>query len=323
MPGWAKTLLKIALALFILFILIRTGALEPVLILKAISTHPLLLLGAWGIYLLLSTLGGLRWYLLIKALGIHIPFKRAFSLHIIGLFFVTLLPGATGGDLVKGYYLYRDEASENKKKAIISLFMDRFIGVIGMLAIAAIMCLVNFDIAFQSAALRSNSIFYLAIFLGLTLVMVAFLSPLRKPLLNKVHQLNLPGQKVWNELAEALEQYGNKKGILILSIFLTMLVHFLLSITYFLCLLSLGLNLNFFKNAFVVPVISIINGLPIAPAGIGVTEAAGEVLYKMVGMATGGSETLALVHICVIATSLLGLPVYLLYKKKALNRGWF
>ena len=95
---------------------------------------------------------------------------------------------------------------------------------------------------------------------------------------------------------------------------LTLLVHGGLTLVFYFILLSLDLDLGYRDNAFVVPLITLINNIPLSPGGIGVSEAAGEVLYRIMGLGNSGSEILALFHVCLAATSLLGLPFYLLYR---------
>jgi uncharacterized membrane protein YbhN (UPF0104 family) len=95
---------------------------------------------------------------------------------------------------------------------------------------------------------------------------------------------------------------------------LTLVIHGGLTICFYLILLALDLDLSFWDNALVVPIITMINGIPISPGGIGVSEAAGEILYRMMGLGDSGSEILAIYHLCFIVTSLLGMPFYLAYR---------
>jgi uncharacterized membrane protein YbhN (UPF0104 family) len=67
-------------------------------------------------------------------------------------------------------------------------------------------------------------------------------------------------------------------------------------------------------HGFVVPTLTMINGIPISPSGVGVGEVAGEMIYKLLGVGDAGSEILALVHICVITMSLLGAPFFFFYR---------
>ena len=67
-------------------------------------------------------------------------------------------------------------------------------------------------------------------------------------------------------------------------------------------------------HGFVVPTLTMINGIPISPSGLGGGEAAGKVVYGSRGVTSGGGEVLVLVHLVILAVSLAGAPFYLLYR---------
>ncbi len=71
---------------------------------------------------------GYRWYGLLHAQEILVPFRRVISLGFVGLFFNIALPGAVTGDLVKGYYLAKD-ASGREARAAGTILLDRMLGV--------------------------------------------------------------------------------------------------------------------------------------------------------------------------------------------------
>jgi uncharacterized protein (TIRG00374 family) len=84
-------------------------------------------------YLLTQLISTLRWKLLLpEVLGI----RKLFSLYMIGAFFNTLLPGVIGGDAVKGFYLYKTIGRGGLTLA--SIFMDRYIGFVVLIAICTI-----------------------------------------------------------------------------------------------------------------------------------------------------------------------------------------
>ena len=100
---------------------------------------------------------------------------------------------------------------------------------------------------------------------------------------------------------------------------LGIVVDFGLILLYYFFALSLGLQLPLWVHGFVVPTLTMINGIPISPSGLGVGEVAGEMIYRSLGVAEGGSEVLALVHICIISVSLVGAPFYFFYRTPSRN----
>lgn len=100
------------------------------------------LAGRWGwalaavaVMMLQSPLGAIRWRMLLGVQGIHITLAESVRLTWIGWFFNNWLPGATGGDFVKAWYIARQ--THHKPEAVTVVFLDRFIGLIAMCMMGA------------------------------------------------------------------------------------------------------------------------------------------------------------------------------------------
>jgi hypothetical protein len=105
------------------------------------------------------------------------------------------------------------------------------------------------------------------------------------------------------------------------ALLITLVVDLGIVLLYWFSARALEIGLPFTGHAYVVPTLTMINGIPISPAGLGVGEAAGDYIYRLLGVAKGG-EILALVHICVLSFSLAGMPFYFLFKSGAAEREW-
>jgi len=91
---------------------------------------------ALGAMMLQSPLGAVRWRLLLGVQGIHITFWESLRLTYIGWFFNNWLPGATGGDFVKAYYIATQ--THHKPEAVTTVFLDRFLGLVSVCLIGAV-----------------------------------------------------------------------------------------------------------------------------------------------------------------------------------------
>ena len=89
---------------------------------------------AIGVYVVGQLIFVARWSLLLKVQSIKIGFWPAVRLHFLGLFYNNCLPGAIGGDLPRAWYVTRH--TDKKLEAALSVFVDRVIGLIGMLIMA-------------------------------------------------------------------------------------------------------------------------------------------------------------------------------------------
>src|SRR5438045_9130346 len=56
-------------------------------------------------YVLVESAAAARWHVLLQVQGIRLSIPRVSGLFLIGMFFNQFLPGGTGGDIVKSYYL--------------------------------------------------------------------------------------------------------------------------------------------------------------------------------------------------------------------------
>ena len=66
-------------------------------------------------YLVVEAAAAFRWHVLLKVQNIHLSVPRLTGLFFIGLFYNQFLPGGTGGDIIKSYYLLKE--TPDKKRA--------------------------------------------------------------------------------------------------------------------------------------------------------------------------------------------------------------
>jgi len=89
---------------------------------------------SFGVVLVGLVLYTLRWSLVLRAIGVEVPFGRLFRQYLISLFFSNFLPTTVGGDVAKVYYLGRDEGYVDVGASVV---LDRFLGLLSLTVIAA------------------------------------------------------------------------------------------------------------------------------------------------------------------------------------------
>jgi uncharacterized protein (TIRG00374 family) len=311
---------RIGFGLLAVYLLIRTGALEPKLLGKAIARHPALYGVAFLLYVsVLQVLACGRWYWLLRSARVPIRLAEVIRLHMMGLFFSGFLPGGTGGDLVKGYYLMKGRTQSEGAAALGTLVVDRIVGLFGLVGVAAAATLFSIDAWRGSPLLGAQSMFILAIAAGAVLVTLAYLSPWNPfPSLTARLAVKRGGKKGFlAELTGALAAFRKAPGVFLGAIALSMGVHTCLIVVYALCAGALDVSLPLRLHAYVGPVLTFVNGIPISPAGLGVGEAAGMILYKAVGATHGQAEIPALVHTLGLLTALISAPAYFFRRRRA------
>jgi uncharacterized protein (TIRG00374 family) len=314
---WLAHALRVGFAALVITVLIRSGALKPALLSAAIAKHPALYGFAFFLYLIpLQALAWARWHLLLRAAKVTITWRESARLHLTGIFFNGFLPGGTGGDLVKGWYLLRGRSRAEGAAALGTLVVDRITGLFGLIAVAAAANWFSRDVWNSSPILATQSVFILAIAAGGAVLTAAFLSPWKpRWLLPRKFQTQESGHGFLAELALALGSFRKFPKVFLGAIALSAVVHVILVSAYALCAAALDVELPFRLHAYVAPTLTLANGLPISPAGLGVGEAAGMVLYKAVGATHGFAEIPALVHTIGIIVAILFAPAYLLRKR--------
>jgi uncharacterized protein (TIRG00374 family) len=316
-PPAIQNVLKFAVGGGAIWFLIHSGALDPASIGEAFVRNPWLCVIAFFTYLIPVLLAAwVRWHLCMRNAGLKVPAGRSLSLHMIGIFFNSLIPG-NGGDLIKGYYLFQDHDEGDRALALTSIAMDRLVGTYGLLCMGMAMTWVNYGLWSGSPALRVNSFFYAGVFIAFTALIIFFFSPYSTRVLAHRSMGRLPGGRFLKSLSDSLLVYRRRPKGLFLVLGVGFIVDCGLILLYYFFARALGLNVPLMVHGFVVPTMTMINGVPISPSGVGVGEAVGEVIYRNVGVAEGGSEILAMVHICILVTSLLGAPFYFFIRARS------
>ncbi len=80
-------------------------------------------------------LQGARWWLLIRMHGIRIGIWHAARIFWISQFYAIFLPGAVGGDVVRGYYIFR-HAPQARVAGATSILLDRGAGLLAFVVLA-------------------------------------------------------------------------------------------------------------------------------------------------------------------------------------------
>ncbi|MDP6544470.1 MAG: lysylphosphatidylglycerol synthase transmembrane domain-containing protein [Phycisphaerae bacterium] len=78
----------------------------------------------------------LRWWMLLRIQRIRIPLWEAVRLTFLGQFYSLVVPGTVGGDVVKAYYVTKH--TDAKAGAVLSVFIDRVLGLAALTLVAAV-----------------------------------------------------------------------------------------------------------------------------------------------------------------------------------------
>ncbi len=274
-----QNVFKFALAVALIYWLYRAGVLDPKTFVQLAT--PGLILFCLACVFALIFINNYRWLKLLQGQGFETTVRRTLPLSLIGMFFNFAMPGGVGGDVVKGYYILQEHPKQ-KFAAAVSIFMDRIMGFFVMIATAFFALLFNWDIVSKSNELKSVALAVTLLFLGFLVFFFLSLSKLlQQSDLSRLLFEKLPGGGKIRHVYEALHSYRRSPGALAIAVLLSagtqlVLVGFTYAIGKQMGEDTIPLSAYF----FLVPVGTVIQALPISPAGIGVGQAAFYFLFS-------------------------------------------
>jgi hypothetical protein len=265
-------------------------------------------------YIVVEGAAAFRWHVLLKVQKIHLTLPRLLGLFFIGMFYNQFLPGGTGGDIMKSYYLLK-ETPDKKAGALLAVVFDRFIGLVALVAITATLISLRYDFLSQKPETRN----LLWILLGLLGFSVVFLiSTFVISGFNLLHSLpaKFPGRDKLIEISAAYHLYAHHWRATLVAFMASIVAHLATFTTFLFAAYALGAFVPVVDFFAVMPVERTISALPISFAGIGLRE---KILQIMLSGLCGVPEATAILigslsFVIILVCCLPGAVVYLLYK---------
>lgn len=251
-----------------------------------------------------------RWALLVRAIDHRITMRTAILLGFIGYVFNLVIPGAVGGDVVKAAYLARMQI--RRTQAIASMILDRLLGLLGLLLLAAIAGAFAWSAADDVVRrlIVVTWVILAAALLGCTLVFSC------QPIWNVAHRFCLGHPrllKIANELHALSIAYRNRPGLIASGLALAILSHGLTVIVFFLlgqALFGSGMATTLGQHFLMVPLTLLTTAVPLPFGALGLSEEVGSQLLGMLGHPSGAIVMLAL-RLLMLIFALEGAAVYL------------
>lgn len=295
---------KILIAVGLVIWLIKNDRLE-FSILFSTPLNIFYLLGFIAIFLNML-LQALRWWWLLRIQNIDLSLKQAIQLSWIGQFFSIVLPGASGGEMVRAYYIAQN-VPEAKVAGVTSVFLDRAMGLYSLitLGIFVIIILIISKAEMSFAMLRVGLIIAVLFTCMSGLFLVLWAQPSR----NLIFRF-LP-DRFSITLDVIVKTYGTYRKDFFISFCISILANIILMGAFMFITQSIGSPVSWHQIFLVVPLIIIANTLPISPGGIGVAETTASVLFAEFGVETGAVIMLIL-RLWILILRLPGGLVYVL-----------
>lgn len=251
-----------------------------------------------ALLLLVVQLGvcGLRWQMVVKALGAHLSWAKATAVFAVGTFFGLVLPGAVGGDVVRMWTTHR--AGLPLSAAVNSVMLERLATVLTLVAIVTV--------CEPLLAARIPDASGLWVFPALTVLGIAGTAAVM--LLDR-----LPAHLGRWRLVRGLAQLAGDTRRLYLDprragpvLAVALLGHINLGLVVYALALGLGIDISLLDCIVLFMPAALVATLPISIAGWGAREATMVVVFGFAGVPS--TQALALSVLYGVTSMLVSLP---------------
>lgn len=255
-----------------------------------------------------------RWLVLLEVQGIVISYWRSLRIILIGMFFNLFLLGSTGGDIIKIFLIMR-EAPNKKAGALLSVFIDRVVGVLALAAVSAIVILLRWNDLMGHEVTRYG-VLTAAVILGgsICFIIVAWITG-RFDLAGKLPHW-LPARERIAEAACAFVEYARAGKSVGVAFLLSIPAHILMFSTFWFGAKAFAAGLNLLSVYCVMPIVATVTALPISVGGAGLREG---LFIKILGALYATPEPIATLvslsgFMMQVFWSLVGGGIYLAYR---------
>lgn len=286
------TLLKVVIPLIIIIWLLTRVDSEQLHDLRSRPKRWGMLALAAALVMLAVCTSFVRWYLLVRTLGIPFRLRDAFRLGFLGFLLSFVSVGSVGGDLFKAIFIAREQP-ERRPEAIATVVVDRMFGLYALLMVTTAAILIS-QIADPSPTLATicNLTLGATAIGGIGSIMVLIPGFTRGSLWELLSGLPRVGPII-ERLITSVRMYRDKLVTMFWALFMSIAIHVLFAVAIF--LIAAGLfeeTPTLGEHLILVPLCMVAGALPFTPAGLGSFEIAMEKLYEIVP-ANGAGDVIA------------------------------
>ncbi|MBV9492136.1 MAG: flippase-like domain-containing protein [Verrucomicrobia bacterium] len=220
----------------------------------------------------------MRWRVLMKIQGMHLSWGRSIILFFVGLFFNLFMPGYTGGDFARLYYLMR-EFPDQKKQAVLTIVMDRLIGIVALVLTAGATTLFRWNWLQQTPEASVLLWTLVAMLVGFTVMMAgSFVLSGLKVAARLPH--HFPFRERIVETSEAYHEFARAKGATCCALLLSFPVLFSFYGAFYCSAQACHAHVSMLDMFSIMPIVTVMISLPITPSGVGFRESLIEILLR-------------------------------------------
>jgi len=306
------------LALFV-YIVAKTG-LDNIIEVFASADVKLLALAPLIIFVIII-LRGLRWQALMRVVGIDYSLWKSTSVWTIGFFAASVTP-AKAGDAVRALYVQED-TGRTFGEAFLTVFIDRLCDLLLILGLGVVSVLLfsRYYIEFPSTWI----IVFATLAVGV-LVYLAMNRRLMRRLLKPLFELLVPQRYKemfslnFHTFYDSLTHYGRDRKTIVIALVLTVAAWALVFLLAWYVTLIIGIDVAPEYMFLIMPVITLVELLPISVSGLGTRDAASIYFFSLVGVSSAAAVGFSIGYLF-IGNYLLAVAGFILWIKHPVKLG--
>jgi glycosyltransferase 2 family protein len=219
-----------------------------------------------------------RWQILMRVQGMYLSWQRATMLFFVGLFFNLFMPGYTGGDFARLYYLMR-EFPNKRKEAVLTIAMDRLIGIAALMLTAILTTALRWQWLQKTPQATVLLWVLISMLIGFAIMMVGSFLIAGLKLVNRLPR-HFPFRDHVVEISDSFRLFQKTPQSLVWALLLSFPVLFSFYGVFYCSAQAYHAGVSLLDMCTIMPIVTAIISLPISPSGIGFRETLFEILLR-------------------------------------------
>ena len=254
------------------------------------------LVALFALLFLNTFISSAKWRLFLAADGVQVPLRTLFGSYLVGTFFNIFLPSNIGGDAYRIYDIAK--ACDRPVHTVASVFTDR---LTGFLALA----LLGLAFPLLGSGLLADRRVLLYPLIPFALIVLAFAVLYQERMVRAVLAWRLPAcaapvTRFTGKILDSLACYKAAHGVMLKAMVISFAFQFTVIVCVYLIATAARLDIPFVYFCIFVPLVSLMEALPVSIYGFGLRDAGYVFFFAQVGRPE--EEALLLTLLYVVAT---------------------
>lgn len=309
-----KTAVKLMVTILLFLYLFSQLNTERILVILVQPVRWILLL-SFSIFVSRNIFAAFRNKILLGHNGLDFPLKTLIRFYFIGFFFNMFLPTVVGGDIARGYYLYK--LSDGDETTVSAIIVERGFGILSMIFLSLISVVIAMAAGINVFDNKTITFIFIVFSAGFLFSLLFFYEKSGHFIESCIPSFIITKFNGPANVLRNIFSYGKAPKIMLYVFFLSLLFQFLSILSTYLISVSLGEATPFMYFMIMLPVIWLITMIPVSINGLGLREGAFVFLFSTAGMPKETAMAISLLWLA--QTLVLGLAggVLFLFEGKA------